>query len=136
MDWSGLDFFVAAMFITVLTVGLGGLLLAIAWIKVFIESASEASGGNSAALHTFTVAVLLDAIAIPVLWLTRDDLKSAMWSLFLIASFAFVIASIVFGRRRPRPERRPVTVGSMALFVVNLLGFLGIVLSLPGMPLH
>jgi|ERR1700733_3417298 len=136
MDWSGLDFFVAAMFITVLTVGLGGVLLAIAWIKVFIESASETSGRNSAALHTFTVAVLLDAIAIPVLWLTRDDLKYAVWSLFLIASFAFVIASIVFGRRKPRPGRRPVTVGPMALFVVNLLGFLGIVLSLPGMPLH
>jgi hypothetical protein len=136
MDWSGLDFFVAAMFMTVLTVGLGGVLLAIAWIKVFIESASEASGRNSAALHTFTAAVLLDAIALPVLWLTSDHLKSAVWSLFLIASFAFVIASMVLGRRKPRSGRGPVTFGSMTLFIVNLLGFLGIILSLPGMPLH
>ena len=136
MDWSALNFFVAAMFITILTVGLGGVLLVIAWIKVAIESASEPSRRNSAALRTYTVAVFLDAVAIPVLWLTSDDLKYAVWSLFLIASFVFVIASVALGRRKPRPGGGPVMFGSMTLFVVNVLGFLGIILSLPRMPLN
>jgi hypothetical protein len=136
MDWNGLNFFVAATFITTITVGLGGVLLVIAWIKVAIESATEPSRRSSAVLRTYTVAVLLNAVAIPVLWLTSDDLKYAVWLLFLIASFVFVIASVVLGRRKPRPGGGPVMFGSMALFVVNVLGFLGIILSLPRMPLH
>jgi hypothetical protein len=136
MDWSGLNFFVAATFITILTVGLGGVLLVIAWIKVLIESTSEPNRRSFAALRTYTVAILLDAVALPVLSLTSDDRKSAVWTLFLIASFVFVIASVVLGRRKSRPGGGPVMIGSMALFVVNVLGFLGIILSLPRMPLQ
>jgi hypothetical protein len=55
----------------------------------------------------------------PGMWL-----KECVFPLFLVAAFVFLIASMVFGRRDSWPGKRHLKVGSIALFVIAMLGLI------------
>jgi hypothetical protein len=124
---TGLYFYVSGMFISVLTVALGGLFLVIGWAKVLIAPDSE-RGKTAISLSILTLAVLLDIIALSVVLLVPNDIKYPVWLVFLIASFTSVIISTILVRRESGPEKGIVKVGSIALCVVNVLGFIGLIL--------
>jgi len=133
---SGLSIAIPALFIIFLTVGLGGLTLVIAWAKIFIEHGSNASWNTPKSLQAFTAAVIIESITLPVMWVIPDDLRSTILMVFLITSFGFVITSLALIGQSFWSGKGIVRVGLMVVFSVNVTGFIGIVLGLPGMPLH
>lgn len=124
-------FFVPALFTTLFTICVGGLLLVTAWAQVLIEPPPEAPRRIGTGLLAFTAAVLVDAMAIPIVWEISDDQKSVVWTLFLLVSFACVIASRLLVNRNFGPSKRLVKIGSMLLVIFDFLGFLGILSGLP-----
>jgi len=127
-------FFVPALFTTLFTICVGGLLLVTAWAQVLIEPPPEAPRRIGTGLLAFTAAVLVDAMAIPVVWGISDDQKSVVWTLFLLVSFACVIASRLLVNRNFGPSKRLVKIGSILLIIFDFLGFLGIISGLPNKP--
>lgn len=122
--WSGFTFGVPAFFITAFTNLLGGILLVSAWVKFTSERSPDGKRSVPAALNMFTAAVFLDWIGIIFFLLAPEGLQEIVWSLFLVSSFAFVIACVALVRRGSWPGRRIVQVGSVSLLVVNVLGFI------------
>jgi len=133
---SGLSVAIPALFIIFLTVGLGGLTLVIAWTKVFIEQGSNARWNTPKSLQAFTAAVIIQSITLPVMWVIPDDLRPTILTLFLSTSFALVITSLALIGRSSWSGKGIVRVGLIVVFAVNVTGLIGIVLGLPGMPLH
>jgi hypothetical protein len=98
----GFNFLIPGMLITGLTIILGGPLSIIAWVKVLIEPASVEP---TIALRPFTVAVFLDVVAIPVLWAMPNNLGNAVWLVFMIASFIFVLSAWGLCAETPDQEK-------------------------------
>ncbi|MGB0122291.1 MAG: hypothetical protein WA419_20615 [Silvibacterium sp.] len=131
MTRSTLLFYVPALFTTLLTIGIGGILAAIAWLQVLLEPPAEAPRRIETGLLALTGAVVVDVIAMPAQWGFSDAEKSTVWFLLLMASFAFAIASRYFVRRNSGPGRRLVKIGANILIVCDFLGLLGIISGLP-----
>ena len=64
MGWEGFAFFFPALFVTVGTIGLGGLFVFTAWADRVRKSAPTDHSRRPTALFLFTAAVLLDLIAL------------------------------------------------------------------------
>jgi hypothetical protein len=133
---SGLSFAIPALFIIFLTVGVGGPTLVFAWAKVFIEQGSNARWNTPKSLQAFTAAVIIQSIILPIMWVIPDDLRPTILTLFLTTSFALVITSVALMGRSSWSGKGIVRVGLIVVFAVNVTGLIGIVLGLPGMPLH
>jgi hypothetical protein len=106
------------------------------WAKIFIELGSNASWNKPKSLQAFTAAVIIESITLPVMWVIPDDLRQTILMVFLITSFVFVITSLALIGQSSWSGKGIVRVGLMVVFSVNVTGFIGIVLGLPGMPLH
>lgn len=63
------------------------------------------------------------------------SLQAAAEITYLVVSFIFLILSLVYLRGYRGPGRRILQIGSTVLVVIQCLGFIAIVLGLPGMPL-
>lgn len=136
MDWSGFNFVFTAIFMIVLTVCLGGLTIAVAWAKGFIPQESNAEPETPMFLVTFTVAVVIQLLTLPIMWVIPNDFRLRILAGLLIVSFAFVIASMNLMSRSPLHAKGLVRTGVRAVCAVNTIGFILIILGLPGMPLH
>jgi hypothetical protein len=132
---SGLSTAIPALFIIFLTVPLGGLTLVTAWAKIFIEQGSSRWNAPKS-LHAFTAAVIIESITLPVTWVIPNDLRPTILMLFLITSFALMITSLALRGQSSWSGKGIVRVGLMVVFAVNVTGLIGIVLGLPGGPLH
>jgi hypothetical protein len=141
MGWEGFAFFFPALFVTVGTIGLGGLFVLTAWADVVRASATPDQSRRPAALFPFTAAVLLDLIGLVCLWMIPTavlnyevigtPLSHLVWSLFLVASFVFVIISMVLARKS-LGSGKIVQSGSRALLVIDVLGFIWFLASSHG----
>lgn len=142
----GLGFVLAALFSTVSTIGLGGVFVAIAWVKVLEMRTASAQWSIPVALYALSASVLVDPIGVFVdlRFFPLDLLPSremfgiflfyVVWSLTLIVSFSFLIACMVLVRRESGPGIRVMQIGSRVLFFTSLLGLIGIIVWLPGAP--
>jgi hypothetical protein len=127
MNWTDLNLFVSAVFITGVTVVAGSIAVAGSWIAVI---SSNRDGTLLGPLHTFTIAVTLDVVALPVLWLVADNVKTAVWLGFLLVAFGFVIGTVVLEYRSPRRlGRRLLRLGSVIVLTANVVGFAWLLLS-------
>jgi hypothetical protein len=70
------------------------------------------------------------------MWVIPNDLRPTILTFFLITSFALVITSLALMGQSSWPGKGIMRVGLMGVFAVNVTGLIGIVLGLPGMPLH
>lgn len=84
-------------------------------------------------LLAFTVAVLLDAITLPVLLEVSDAERASVWLLLVAASFVLAVVSRWFVRRSSAPGRRMVKIGAMLLMVIDFIGLLGVISGLPNL---
>ncbi len=136
------------MLMTYWTSSFGGLISLLAWGIVLARCWQKRSWKIPMALYLFTIAVCVDFFGLHVLsygfWY---DMKSKAilgvslsatwwWLAFLIISFVCLLLSLVclYGYRGP--GRRTLQVGSIVLIVVDCLGFITLILSLPGMPMY
>jgi hypothetical protein len=136
-------FYLPALFVTVGTIGLGGLFLSLALADVVRASATNGHRGIPPALRIFSFAVFLDLIALVCLWMIPTallnyevigtPLSHLVWSLFLVASFVLVIISIVLAQKSSGPEKDFVQSGSRALFAIDVLGFIWFLANSHGM---
>jgi hypothetical protein len=140
MGLDNLGLGLAVMFVTTCTIGLGGIFVLIAWRDAVYDRRKNARWKVPAALHTFSASVYLVLIGYFLLWLTAPTLQersirnislAAIVYLFvLVASFALVVISMVLLRRDSRPDQGIVLAGSRVLFVVDVLGFIEIIMGL------
>jgi len=134
MGMQGFNFGIPASFITVCTIGLGGLFVLIAWAKVIHEQVASGRRSVPLSLYTFTVSVLLDLLALVVLSAIPFDLRNreilgvlfpqCVWSLFLIASCVLLIITVARVRKDSGPGRGSVQAGSTIVLVTSVLGFI------------
>jgi hypothetical protein len=142
MGWEGFAFFFPALFVTVGTIGLGGLFVLTAWADRVRKSATTDHSRRPTALFLFTAVVLLDLIGLVSLWMIPTallnyevigtPLSHLVWSLFLVASFVFVMISMVLAQKGFGPAKNSVQSGSRALFVIYVLGFIWFLASSHG----
>ena len=136
MDWANLNVSIFATFVTIVTVVLGSVIAVGSWM-VSMSEPPYTSEGSLAPVRTLAIAVALDLLALPALWLVPDTSKSVVWFIFLIAGFGFMLASIALEYRDRRPEeRRFLRFGLWMVLAANVVGLIGIIVSMPGMPLH
>jgi hypothetical protein len=133
---SGLSTAIPALFIIFLTVPLGGLTLITGWTKMFIEQGSSGRWNTPKSLQAFTAAVIIQSITLPVMWVIPNDLRPTILMVCLITSFALLITSLALMGQSSWSAKGIVRVGLIVVFAVNVTGLIGIVLGLPGMPLH
>jgi hypothetical protein len=134
------------MLVTVCTIGLGGLFALIAWRDVVYDWRRTTHWKVSTALHTFSASVYLPLIGYLLLAVTSPSsqeryiqgmpLAAVLYLGVLAASFILVIVSMLFVQRDLGPAKGVVLTGSRVLFVVDMLGFIGIVMGLRVMPLR
>jgi hypothetical protein len=123
-----------AMFITLFTIGLGGLFGLLAWTSVSRERITLARRKIPAALHAFTASVGVELMGLIFLWTIPNDatdheifgtnLVSFIWCCFLIAGFVLLLLSMVLVRVNGGDRDGFVKAGSTALFVIAVLGFI------------
>jgi hypothetical protein len=120
------------MFVAVCSSLLGLIFVFIAWSDATSVQATNARGSLPTALYTFTASVLLDMIGVvcgftishdvpdrPGLWL-----KGYVLPLLLVAAFVLLILSMALVRRDSWLGKKDLQVGSKALFVIAMLGFI------------
>jgi hypothetical protein len=117
---------------------LGGLVLMVAWIQVITACIRRRGEGISIALYLLTVSVGLQFTVIPTLHVVVNrhlgiPAETALWSAFLIGSFAALFISVILMWRNKRTEGRFALVGSSLLLLMFVVGFTLILLGLPGM---
>ena len=122
MGWGGFNLGVPAMFITMLTIGLGGLFVLIGWIIVLTDKGANTHWRNRTALYSLTASVGLELMGTIVLSQIPYDIQdheilgtrlvTFVWSCFLIASFVFVTTSMLLARKDIGPVKRTVQNGS------------------------
>jgi hypothetical protein len=105
---------------------LGGLFLLLAWANVLLERITNGHWYIPKALFAFTAAVLLNILGYSCLyyWYQYSLLSIIVCSLPMIASFVFVIVSMVLVRQDPYRGTGIVQIGSWALIALESLGFL------------
>jgi hypothetical protein len=140
MGMKALDLGIPMMFVTVFTIGLGGVFALIAWQNVFSEWRKTGRWSTSAAMHTFSAAVYLPLICYLLLASTSPLLQdrylrnipfAAIAQLsVLVTSFVLVIFSLVLLRWDSSRGRGAILTGSRALFGIDVLGFIGIAIGL------
>lgn len=142
----GFDFGIPALFLTYSTIGLGAMFMAAAWIEIVIDRSNGTHWRIPTALYTFAASIGVELAAPIVLshlpyYMTGREvlglkLVACIWSCFLIASFMLLLVTLALARREVRPIGRVVRWGSGVLAILAIFGFVGIILGLPGMPLH
>jgi hypothetical protein len=118
---------------------LGAFLIA-ALLDVLRQAGSRVGWNMPTAFYVLTSAVLMDMLALARLWAGPTDLlysRSNYGSpIFLGAGFVFIITNVILVRKRSGPGTGIIWAGSKALLIIAVFGFIGIILALPGMPLH
>jgi hypothetical protein len=145
MWFRGLNFAVPAFFMTLWTMHFGGASALLAWGVILYKYWMGHSKLIPSALYMFTVAVCVDFVGYHFLDRVPYDIRSkvvlgtslvvAAWTAYLTVSLIFLILSLVCLRGYRGPGRRVLQTGSVFLVVVQSLGFIVIILTLPGMPL-
>jgi hypothetical protein len=145
MWFSRLNFIIPAFWMTNCTIVLGGAFAAIAWAIVVSRHRRNSVTKIPIALYVFTVAVCIDIVgqyvrsyfpsSLAYKTIRGVPIDFSVWSLFLIASFMCLVLSLVCLSKYSGPGKRTLWVGSIILISIDCLGFIAIVLALPGMPL-
>ena len=145
--FGGFDFAVPALLVSLGTVGVGGLVAALAWWMAASDGPARKSGRRfPLALYAFSASVLSDLLGMFVLSAMPDDwdqyhvlgarLPPAVYSLFLLISFTAVIVSVALLWGKQGILKVLLMGGSIVLIVINVLGIALFIMGLPGMPLH
>jgi hypothetical protein len=142
----GFDFGIPATLLSYSTIGLGAVFIFLGWVFVVVNGATNRRWRIPAALYALSAAVGIELTGLIVLshlpyYMTDQEilgfkLVSFVWSCFLIVSFGLVLLSVVLARRESGPASLILRSASIILSFVGALGFVGIILGLPGMPLH
>jgi ABC-type Na+ efflux pump permease subunit len=105
----------------------------IAWIDVTSAQVKNANGRIPTALYAFTVSVLLDMMGVVCGFTIAHDLpddrpgmwlKGCVFPLVLVAALIFLIISMVLLHRDSWREKKDLQLGSKALFIIAVLGFI------------
>lgn len=115
----------------------GGMFVMAAWLDVVRKRATTADWRIPTSLYPFTVSVILHPIAF--IWLSslpdghQHVILTNSVMLFAIAgSFASLLVTMVLVRQNSGPGTGIVAIGSKILLVLALVGFVGIIVGLPG----
>ncbi len=120
-------------FIAICSSLLGFPFVLVAWTNVALAQVKNAHERIPIALYTFTASVLLDMVGVVCGFTISHDLpddRPGMWlkgyvlPLLLVVAFVFLIISMIFARRDSRRGKRHLEVGSKALLVIAILGFI------------
>ena len=135
---------VPAFFMTLWTIYLGGASVLLASGIVLYKRWEGSCKVIPLALYMLSVAVCVALIGESLGDVPYDirnkvvlgtSLQAAAEITYLVVSFIFLILSLVYLRGYRGPGRRILQIGSTVLVVIQCLGFIAIVLGLPGMPL-
>lgn len=130
------DHFVFAMLMTLFTGGFGGMLLIIAWVQILLEPPTDGRIVNRIPLYVFTASICAALAGAALASVLPDSEKTSNWTFALVISFACAAISMLQVRKSYGPERRAVQIGSIGVFIVDLIGLIGMIMALPGMPLN
>ena len=139
-----LNFAIPAGFMNLWTIYLGGFISLVAWGMVLYGRWKGQSKTIPAALYLFTAAVCVDLIGLFTLDRVPHDITNkamlgtslghAVRTAHLSVSFLLLILSMIFLSRHSGPGKVTLKAGSIVLIALDCLGFVAIILALPGMP--
>jgi len=140
----GLDYAVPAIFVSVCTIGLGGLFLIVAWCVAISDNSKEIGLYRyPSALYIYTASVFSDLLGMFVLSVMPDEweqyyilgtrLRLCIYTIFMLISFVLVFVSLILLRRRNGRVRGVLMIGSIVLLAVNVLGLV-LYISMHGNP--
>jgi len=121
-------------FMTLVTGLVGGVVMVVAWAKVLGNPTPAMS--NARAVVAFTASVVVGAVGAIVTPILPRHLMYPVWTLVLVISFALVVISLLAARKDQGLGSREVKVGAIILFLVDLIGLIGVFMAIPGMPLN
>lgn len=124
------------MLMILFTSGVGGVFLVIAWAKLMAEPPARVSPKHSLALYSFTASVCVVTLGALVGLAFIGEPRMTTWVISLLIGFACVAASVVNGRQASGPGTGALKIGGLIVFLADLVGFIGMIMSLPGMPLN
>jgi hypothetical protein len=134
----GLDrlvFALAASFLIYSMAIVGGLFVLFAWVDVVRGRCAGSDWRIPTALYPFTISVALHPVAYICFISAAQGSARLMDSLMLsalAASFVCLLISLKIVRRNSEVRAGIVAMGSKILFVIAVIGFIGILLGLPG----
>lgn len=131
-----IDHLVFATLMTLVTVLVGGVAMVIAWGKLFTDQPLEIDPRHSRSLYLFTAAVCVAPIGPLIALAFPGNLGNMLWNLSLIISFLCITACTVLIRNITGPGARTLWLGSVVLFLFDLIGLIGMIMALPGLPLN
>ncbi len=121
---------------TFFTAGVGGLCMVIAWAKVMMVPQIEISRKYSLALYMLTVSVCVGTVGSAFAFAFFGETRDILWNLALVVSFACIAVSTFNARKASGPGTLALQIGSVTVFLIDLVCLIGIVSALPGMPLN
>lgn len=130
------DHLVFAALMTVVTVVAGGVAMVVAWAKFFMDPPVKVTANYSLALYLFSASVCVAPVGPLVGLVLPGNPRDALWTLSLLISFAGVTSCAVLVRKVSGPGAGVLWFGSATLFLVDLIGFIGMIMAIPGMPLN
>jgi hypothetical protein len=110
----------------------GGIVLVLTLFFAPAKTSIEADSNVSSALNSIWAAVILNILGLFVSWAGPFDIPIVLLQIQIpfqmLVNAIFVIRSIVFARRIPRPERGIVLAGSIALCAIAAFGLFALLL--------
>ncbi len=126
---------IPGLFVTVATAFLGGPFVLIVWLGIAFEPPNHWRWKMPAALYALAAASFSGSIGYviflncPPAWygLPQENVLRMIWVYTMIAGFVSVLANGALLLKYSGPGKRVLTIGSIVLFIVNLIGFMGYV---------
>jgi hypothetical protein len=127
-----LDFYIAALLVSIGTACLGIFFCGYAWIQVLFDSGRPERGQMFAAVWAFTGGSFLESVGFVAVTSipygvqgygpANDKVPFLIWTMFFPTAVILLVVSRILIRRNAGPARGTVMAGSMVLIVLHLLG--------------
>lgn len=131
-----IDHYMFSLIMTLVTAGVGGLVMVIVWAQVLMEPTAQGDKKYQQALYALTAAVCIGTVGSAIATVLPESIENIFWTLMLLASFACAFGSAYAIRLGHGPGKRPLQLGATILFFADMVCIIGMVMAMPGFPLN
>jgi hypothetical protein len=138
MWFGGLEYILPGVFVSLGCAVIGCFFSLIAWIGVVSNLPKGQRWNIPSMLYTLSASSFLGLAGLllyfnlrpdaPGIGVFSDEMLSRLWTSSMVAGFVFVLITMLLAYLYSGPGRRFILVGTILLFLINALGFIGFTL--------
>ena len=127
MNFDSLNFYVLLLLTTSGTALLGAAFVIIVWAVLFVER-STSQGWTLLPLWTFTGAILMDALAIALMYLQSLNAWTQLPLLSLVFCWMLLIGTLFLTRQKEVPGIRTLRIGCVSLLLIGCVSVVALLI--------